>query len=766
MSAALTAIVWAASAEARESERHRIDIPATSLGQAVAMLSAQTGASIGTEGLLPNSRTRSLKGQFTIGEALALLLAGSDHVARHAGGNSWRIERRQARATPPAPPVVRPREPQQPPAEIIVTATKRETALDRVPLAISIVTPELAGARAAASGTADIAGAVEGLSLTGLGPGRNRMFLRGIADSAFNGESQATVAVLFDGSRLTYSAPDPDIRLVDVARVEVIKGPQGSLYGTGALGGIYQIIPNAPDTGRFSATVAGGLTGLEGGGTGSDASAVLNLPLANGRAALRLVGYASNEPGWIDTGDRRNSNRTIVTGARAALGAEVGGWKLDLSGLLQFIGARDSQYVYAPGARNRPSQYSEPHDNDVRHVAARAKRNGAVDIELLTSMTWHEVGDTLDATIGADQFGLPDPRLLTDERQYRLFDNELRLSANSGDIRWLVGLSHVRATQDLVTSLTSANASLLIDDDRRTTTDLALFGDIGLPIAPTLDLDLGGRLFHARTAEARQTPSTSVSERISRTGFTPSAAISWRPRPDRMIFLRYGSAVRQGGSDINASGSLSVFDGDELATIEAGWRETLGHGHVEAGVWYSWWDDVQSDVLGSDGLIETRDAGKAQIVGVEASAAFDLGAGWRLDAGANFTSARLVRNDLGTALDDRRLPVVPRYVLRGAIAHDFRLGSRDASLAFKLRYVGPARLSFDSAIDRPMGKLIESRLESRMQLGPFALIVAIDNLFGEDGDSFAFGNALRARSLRQYIPLAPRHFSVGLSRAF
>ena len=730
------------------------------------MLSAQTGASIGTEGVLPNSRTRSLKGQFTIGEALVRLLAGTDHVARHAGGNSWRIERRQARATPPARQVVRPSVPQQLPAEIIVTATKREASLDRVPLAIAIVMPGSAGARDAASGTADIAGAVEGLSLTGLGPGRNRMFLRGIADSAFNGESQATVAVLFDGSRLTYSAPDPDIRLVDVARVEVIKGPQGSLYGTGALGGIYQIIPNAPDANHFSATVAGGLTGIDGGGTGGDASAVLNLPLANGRAALRFVGYVSNEPGWIHTGDRRNSNRTIVTGARAAFGAEVGGWKLDLAGFLQFIGARDSQYVYAPGARSRPAQFPEPHDNDVRHVAARARRNGAVDIELLTSMTWHEVGDALDATIGADQFGLSNPRLLTDERQYRLFDNELRLSGNSGDMRWLAGLSHVRATQDLVTSLASANASLLIDDDRRTTTDLALFGDIGMPLGRTLDLDLGGRLFRSRTAEARRTPSASVSERISRTGFTPSAAISWRPRPDRMVFLRYGSAVRQGGSDIDASGSLSVFDGDELATIEAGWRERLGHGHVEGGVWYSWWDDAQSDVLGSDGLIETREAGKAKIVGVEASAAFDLGEGWRLDAGANYTSALLVRNDLGTELDDRRLPVVPRYVLRGAIAHDFRLGRRDASLAFKLRYVGPARLSFDPAIDRPIGKLIESRVEGRIKLGRFTIAASVDNLLGEDEDSFAFGNPLRFRLMRQYIPMSPRQFSIGISGQF
>lgn len=94
--------------------------------------------------------------------------------------------------------------------------------------------------------TASVASDVEGLTLTALGPGRNRMFLRGVADSPFNGASQSTVALLVDDARLTYSAPDPDLRLVDVDRVEILKGPQGSLYGTGALGGIIASSPTVP----------------------------------------------------------------------------------------------------------------------------------------------------------------------------------------------------------------------------------------------------------------------------------------------------------------------------------------------------------------------------------------------------------------------------------------------------------------------------------------------------------------------------------------
>ncbi|WP_447412480.1 hypothetical protein, partial [Clostridium perfringens] len=73
----------------------------------------------------------------------------------------------------------------------------------------------------------DVALGLEGLSLTNLGPGRNRQFIRGVADSPFNGPSQSTVAVVLDEARITFDAPDPDLRLVDMERIELLKGPQG-----------------------------------------------------------------------------------------------------------------------------------------------------------------------------------------------------------------------------------------------------------------------------------------------------------------------------------------------------------------------------------------------------------------------------------------------------------------------------------------------------------------------------------------------------------
>jgi outer membrane cobalamin receptor len=321
---------------------------------------------------------------------------------------------------------------------IVVTAAKRRQPLESLPMAVSVVHPEQYRPADASAGTAWLGSEVDGLAMTNSGPGRNRMFLRGVADTPFNGESQATVAVVFDDARLTYAAPDPDIRLVDVDRVEILKGPQGALYGTGALGGIYHIVSNRPDFDEASLRASVGAEAMVHGALGYSGFAVANLPLRRGRAALRVVGYSERSAGWIDTGDRKNANGGRVFGARAELGVDVvDGWRFDLTGFGQWLNSRDSQYVYASGARSRPAQLPEPHDNDLRHASVRlGKRAGNLEITLSSALTWHEIGDTMDATEGAGGFGLTNPRLLIDDRFHRVWDSEARVGNQSGDVTW------------------------------------------------------------------------------------------------------------------------------------------------------------------------------------------------------------------------------------------------------------------------------------------------------------------------------------------
>ena len=605
--------------------------------------------------------------------------------------------------------------------------------------------------------------------MTALGPGRNRLFLRGVADSPFNGESQSTVAVLLDDARLTYAAPDPDVALVDMDRVEVLKGPQGSLYGTGALGGIYHLVSRRAELDKTTLSLASGSEISTRGGVGYSATAIANLPLVPGTAGLRLVGYSRLEPGWIDTGSRKDSNSTRLLGARAGLGiVATDDWRLDFTGFAQWLESNDSRYVYEPGARARPAQLPEPHDNDLRHVSARLAREGhGIDVVLSSGMTWHEVGDELDAVVGAASFGLADPQKLTDKREYRVWDNEARVSGNSGPWSWLLGISYIHARQSDLWTLTAPTDQLVIDDDRRVATDSAIFGDLTIPLGSKVKLDVGARLFHSTLAETRAVSTGIETREMTRNGVTPSLSISWRPGENRMGYIRYGSAFRQGGLDLTASGTLETLKEDELATIEAGWRERIANrGSLEFGAYFTSWNDMQSDLLLPSGLIETRNAGKAQIVGLEGTVSLPFGEGWDASLGGTIQDARLIRNDLGIELDDSRLPVIPQYVVRGALERTFPLGAASGSLKVKLRYVGPSRLSFDPVLDRPMGRMLESGIEGRLRLDRWQMALKLDNLLQRSADEFSFGNPLRFFTARQYTPQRPLNASLTFQASF
>ena len=782
----LVAIAWShqpADARARTNDRNApapapgIAIAAQPLPQAIEELARQATVSIGSTEPLPPVRTRAVHGEISVAAALARILAGTGLVARQVAPAAWRIER----ARPAVPPRARPASPpmSDEAAPIVVTATKRSVPLGDLPRAVTVV--RFVGASRLDPGltTASVAADIEGLATTALGPGRNRMFLRGVADSPFNGASPSTVAILFGDSRVTYAAPDPDLRLVDVARVEVLKGPQGSLYGTGALGGIYRIVPNPPRPDRVEAAVGSGVTVLDHGTVGASGSAMVNLPLAGDRLGLRIVGYASANPGWIDTGARHDSNSDRVYGARAMLGLEAGGgWRLDVSGLVQFLATRDSQYVYAPGSRARPAQAPEPHDNDFHSAALRVSGPvGAARLELVSSLSWHEVDDTLDASQGARSFGMADPALFEDLRAYKVWDNELRLSGRLGGSGWLVGLSHVDAREvedrELIAAAPGSGApatlmpaTLLIDRAVTDIHDTGLFADLDVPLFRQWSLNLGGRVYRSADQAERNTATVAARQDLSRWGASPSLALAWRRDRHDIAFLRYGTAFRQGGIGFDRRGEAESFAGDTVRTLELGWRRQLaGGGHLDLGAHATWWSNLQSDTLLDNGLIQTRDAGNARIYGGEASLDWPLGDGWRLALGASLEHARLVQNRLGVPLEDRRLPVVPAWTLRGAMARGFRVGPWHGLARAGLRYIGPARLSFDPALDRPMGRLWESWLEASLDLGRSQVHLRLDNLTNAADDSFAFGNPFRIGN-PQFTPQRPLALSFGIVRGF
>jgi outer membrane receptor protein involved in Fe transport len=186
--------------------------------------------------------------------------------------------------------------------EIVVTATRRATSVQSTPISVTALGQAEIAARGLVNFTA-MAQATPGVSLKSEGPGQTEIELRGMTSS---GGNSPTVGFYLDDIPLT--APSGaqngkvviDPSLYDLNRVEVLRGPQGTLYGAGSMGGTVRLIANAPDLERFHFTGQTTLSGTEGGGFNQANNIMVNLPLVTDRLALRIVATEDHTSGWID----------------------------------------------------------------------------------------------------------------------------------------------------------------------------------------------------------------------------------------------------------------------------------------------------------------------------------------------------------------------------------------------------------------------------------------------------------------------------------
>lgn len=771
--AALSAAAIALPAPVWAQDAYAFNIPAGPLDRALATVSGTTGVSIGSTEPLSGVRAPSVSGRLTPLAAVRRLLAGSSFDAV-VSGRVIRIVRRRIRPAPPpaaqarpparARPSAPPARPRPPPIQspevpdevtgttIIVTATKRVQATDDVPLALSIVSPGDLNLAQAAPGTAAIAAVQPQMTLAEIGPGQNRLFLRGVADSPFNGPSQSTVAIQLDEARSTYDAPDPDLALVDVERVEILSGPQGPLYGTGALGGVMRIVTAKPDLGRVTGSITASgrfLSGSVGGG----GSAVANVPVLPDRLGLRAVAYAERQPGWIRTGDRDDSNGTTVSGLRGAVRGRIGRWTLDAGGVDQSIAVRDTQYVFARQSRSRPAQPRESSDNDFRQLTGTAAGPLlGLRATLVGSVVRHDIGTRLTRSPTANPTALFD-----DERAYSLSTQEFRLTGSD----WFAGVSRLTAqSRRRAGAIGSVDAPQLSSDED--TTEVALFGEGSIALSTTWRLTGGARVYRTAIDDELLETSQSISHRRRKTGMSPSLALAWRPPGGGIVFARAAHALRTGALNPTDGGDVRRVSDDSVRVVELGTRLPITpRVSVTANASYTDWRDVQSDVLTLQGLIATRNVGRAQIPSLSLTADWQ-GEGW-FAAGAMLLQRPRLRQPLEEGEDeDLRLPVVPDMAasVRGGWQGDGR------QIGVSARVSGSSRLSFDPRLDREIGELLDVAAFASARVGRWTASARIDNLLGGRADRLGYGNGFALLDRPQYVPQVPRSFSLSVTRAF
>ncbi|MED5544334.1 MAG: TonB-dependent receptor [Pseudomonadota bacterium] len=772
---------WPVSVAARGQES-RVHTQAGSASQAAIAIARQTGASVViVDPALARRAVPALNARIPAAEAVRRLARAAGGRVVATGPAAWRIEpvSRPAR-TPRAAPQV-PEAPREiTGAPIIVLSSKRELALGDLPAQVAILEPEELEA-GGIGGTEKITRQLPTVASTHLGSGRNKLFIRGIADSSFTGPTQATVGQYLGDMRLTYNAPDPDLRLTDMARVEVLEGPQGTLYGAGSLGGIIRLVPHVPDLDDVagSAVLGGSLT--RHGEPGVDGSAMLNLPLVEGRVGLRASLDAQRTGGYIDKPriDGRNVNGSDILGGRVALRLEPApDWSVTLMALGQRTDNADSQYADREGSRlENGARVAERADADyAMGQLVVAGRLGTVRLRSTTGLVRQTLRENFDAT----PQGGP-PRLFTQANRTRMVAHETRLwQPERGGVGWVAGVSFTHNETRLNRSLTSFALRAIPAGVRNVVDEGTVYGEASLRLAAPLVATAGARITHSRLGGGGEDirpeiqlahAAMDIAARRSFTTVLPSAALNLTLAPEASLFLRYQEGFRPGGLAIESE-YVRRFRDDHTQTFEVGAR----HGQRGRGAFdfalslsYTRWQDIQADFIDASGLPSTANIGDGRIWTASVSGGLRLARGLRAEAGISWNRSKVDEPALPLMLLSTRsmqVPNIAHLAARVAMSWDRELGG-DIRLKAQgwASYVGRSRLGVGPELGAPQGDYLDTGALLRVGTERLGVSLGITNIADVRGNRFALGTPF-GTGREQVTPLRPRTLRIGLDTAF
>ena len=778
-------------AVARAETQTVFAIPPGPLRQVATAFALQARVSIDASATRDCGPSRGFSGRGSSEAVLRALLRDTGCELRRIDARAYQIVPAPKPTAKPLAPVVQVREvepPLAPLSELVVVATRRPTLADRLAYSVSVL-DERAAAAQGVRDTNDLAAVMPVMTVTNLGPGRDKVILRGLSDGPLTGQTQSMVGIYLDDVRLTYNAPNPDLLMLDIAQVEVLRGPQGALYGAGSLGGVLQFTTHRPDPTAFDAWAAASVSSLRGGEPGGQVSGMINLPLLDGRAAMRLVAYADRQGGYIDDpGQGRDDvNRTRRLGVRAAFRAQLGGgWTGDMGFATQAIASDDTQYAMpADGSFARRNQVAEPHDNDFLegHLGASGLI-GTVKAKVTVAWVGHDIASRYDASAAPPVAGPAGAAIAFDDDNHvgaTIIDASLS-SDDRARIQWQVGAFLARTRQrrdgDLL-AITSPNILLATEHRRDILEEAALFGEAIGDLGRGWSVTLGGRLFSIRSQASSKASSlgatTAFRDSQDYVGFAPKAVLSFQPTSKTLVYVQATEGYRAGGFNtalipnqpfLTTGGEPQrAYDGDDLWSFEAGAKTSLMEGRLRlrGAVFLALWKAIQSDQLLPSGLAYTANLGDGRNIGLEGEATYVAGP-LRLDASFLVNTPELEtvnpafpgRKDLGLAGVPKQAFALGASYERPLIG-DWRLGT-DA----RVSYVGRSRLSFDATTAPTMGDYVTARAAVRVQSERLSVGLAVDNLFDGHGDTFAYGNPFSLRLGRQTTPQRPRTVSLEL----
>jgi iron complex outermembrane receptor protein len=542
---------------------------------------------------------------------------------------------------------------------VIVTATKRNETIQDVPFSINAQTAEDI-ARSGAGNLEDVARSVAGLSIQNLGPGQSQVAVRGVSAGQIVRDQPGVkeqVGVYLDESVISLSLFTPDIDLYDLNRIETLRGPQGTLFGSGSVGGTVRYITNQPEIGKQEGSLEANVNTISDGGTGGHIKGMVNLPLGE-TMALRAVGYHTEYGGWIDAigpsgGEDVNSGNR--TGGRLALTIQPNeSLTITPRIIYQEIGAdgfnRAEAFNWLSGTTTLPddSQYlllDEEFSDETMIADLTASLDlGPVTLTSVTSYIDRDILVSRDATalsssVSSD-LGYPPssftlPSNLRDTTAYESTTQELRLSSNTdGPFQWLAGVFYstndrvyaqrlptpgydavTDATLGAGTSAAVANGfpadSPFNSDLSYSLTQYAVFGEASYDVTERMTLTAGGRFYdfeEDRTISSGglfANGDSNVKDTTSSDGFSPRVLVSYDATDAITLNAQASQGFRLGGvndplnvplctpQDQSIFGGFQSYGDEKLWNYEAGMKALTGNVTFNAAAFYTDIQDLQ-----------------------------------------------------------------------------------------------------------------------------------------------------------------------------
>ncbi len=590
--------------------------------------------------------------------------------------------------------------------EVVVTALKRKQQLLDTPVPVTALQPETLE-RINAVSFQDYLARVPGFADISGREGETQLILRGITTGP---QPNTTVGIYVDdtpfGSSSVFTAAGvftPDLDPADVQRIEVLRGPQGTLYGANTLGGLLKFVTTPPDpTGYHGRVELDGET-VDHGGDGYGVHAMVNVPVIADTLAVRASVFDRDDPGYIQdpTLGRHDVNDTRVYGGRlSALWNVTSKLSVELTATLQNLKGFGSpstdvdlttlQPLYGKYIQQRyitellDSRY-RVYSADVRWDLGFATLTSSTSYNTL--LNYHNGDDTvalgglLSGAFGIPNFGVNEPESINQNR----FTQEIRLASNPGTrLEWQVGVyyDHERGNQDqayspfdTLTGATIALPSLAAVTLRSRYTEYAGFGNLTYHFTPQFDI-MGGVRFSGNTQHYTQGeggilaggPTSYDVAHSSDTSTTFLVTPEYKFDANNMVYLRIASGYRPGGPNALAPAALASnvptsFQPDTLINYEVGYKASLFERRlsVDLSVFYIDWSDVQLlETVGQ--FVVEGNGGSAVSKGIEGALTWTPIHGLTFSDNFAYTDARLT-TDAPTAggVSGNRLPYVPMF---------------------------------------------------------------------------------------------------------